>query len=136
MKKSKFEFSNPHLVEMLYCENNDFTYDPSQGALDVPISISSDEKRDDSSYAAEVSLQIVIGEQASSLPFYIKMVMAANFKWEPNLFSSQQLSSLLSQNAPALLLSYARPIVSNITNVSRYPVYNLPYIDFTKPDNN
>ena len=44
MKKSKFEFSNPHLTKMEYYENDGFTYDPSQGALDVPITIGRNQK--------------------------------------------------------------------------------------------
>lgn len=38
--------------------------------------------------------------------------------------------AMLKCNAPALLLSYMRPIVANITNVSKFPVYNLPFVNF------
>lgn len=134
MKKSKFEFSNPHLTKMEYYENDGFTYDPSQGALDVPITIGRNQTVDDSSHSAEVSLQIQIGQDDSTLPFYIDTVMSANFRWDAESYSPEQVSHLLSQNAPALLLSYARPIIATITNSSSFPVYNIPFLDFTQSD--
>lgn len=134
MKKSNFQFSNPHLVELHYHENSDFKVDPPNSILDVPISIESNEKRSDTSPVADVSLHIQVGSESNDLPFYVSMVMAANFKWDANCYSSEQLDSLLQQNAPALLLTYARPIIANITNSSGFPAYNLPYINFTQED--
>ena len=134
MKKSKFEFSTPHLVRIEYHENDGFTYDASRGAIDVPIAISRDERIADSSHSAEVSLQIQIGQSNSTLPFYIETVMSANVRWDPDAFSDEQVPNLLSQNAPALLLSYARPIIASITNASVFPTYNIPFLDFTKAD--
>ena len=43
MKKSNFQFSNPHLVELHYHENSDFKIDAPNSVLDVPISIESNE---------------------------------------------------------------------------------------------
>ena len=132
MKKSNFQFSNPHLVELHYHENNDFKAEASNGLLDVPISIESNEKRSDTSPAADVSLHIQVGSESKDLPFYVSIVMAADFRWDDTLYSPEQLDSLLQQNAPALLLAYARPIIANITNSSGYPAYKLPYINFTQ----
>lgn len=134
MKKSQFEFSNPHLVKIEYHENDGFTYDPSRGAIDVPITIGRNKKIADSSHSAEVSLQIQIGQSNNTLPFYIEIVLSANFQWNSDVFSEEQVSNLLSQNAPALLLSYARPIIASITNVSAFPTYNIPFLDFTQSD--
>ena len=134
MKKSNFQFSNPHLVELHYHENSDFKIDVPNSILDVPISIESTEKRSDTSPVADVSLHIQVGSESNDLPFYVSMVMAANFKWDADCYSSEQLDSLLQQNAPALLLTYARPIIANITNSSGLPAYNLPYINFTQED--
>ena len=55
----------------------------------------------------------------------------ANFRWMEG-FEKEQIDLLVSQNAPALLLSYARPIISMTTNASHYPAYNIPFINFTK----
>ena len=53
----------------------------------------------------------------------------AKIKWNSELEDSK-VNSFLNQNAPALLLSYARPIISMITNASRFPAYNIPFINF------
>lgn len=132
MKKSDFQFSNPHLVELHYHENSNFKVDASNDILDVPISIESNEKRSETSPIADVSLHVQVGSESNNLPFYVSIVMAANFKWNENCYSSAQIDSLLAQNAPALLLTYARPIIASITNSSGYPAYNLPYINFTQ----
>ena len=134
MNMSYFHFSNPHLVELHYHENSDFKIDAPNSVLDVPISIESNEKRSGTSPVADVSLHIQVGSESKDLPFYVSMVMAANFKWDEDFYSSEQLDSLLQQNAPALLLTYARPIIANITNSSGFPAYNLPYINFTQED--
>ena len=54
--------------------------------------------------------------------------MASDFKWED--LDEKTVDSMLNLNAPALLLSYMRPIVANITNSSKFPTYNLPFINF------
>lgn len=35
----------------------------------------------------------------------------------------------LKVNAPSLLLGYMRPLISNITNSSQYPTFNIPFLD-------
>ena len=55
----------------------------------------------------------------------------ANFRWSEAL-DEQRRDSLLKQNAPALLVSYARPIIAMITNASRFPAFNIPFINFTE----
>lgn len=68
-----------------------------------------------------------IGEISEKNPFFINISEAAGFKWEDD---TEDVDKLLSQNAPALLLSYMRPTISMITAASKYPAYNLPYINF------
>ena len=48
--------------------------------------------------------------------------------------AEEQQEKLLTQNAPALLLSYMRPLVASATAASPYPAYHLPFIDFTKEE--
>ena len=43
----------------------------------------------------------------------------------------EQIDNLLRKNAPALLLSYARPLIASITNASKFPTYNIPFLDFS-----
>ena len=48
--------------------------------------------------------------------------------WEDEL-EDMLVDKLLKANATSLILSYMRPIISNITNNSKYPVFNLPFLD-------
>ena len=79
---------------------------------------------------ALVSLNIVIGEKSKSFPFYLSITMSAQFVCDKN--KSEIFHELLETNAPALLLSYARPIVSVITSQSGFPTLNLPFMNFKK----
>lgn len=51
------------------------------------------------------------------------------FRWD-NEVENEDL--LLKQNAPALLFSYIRPIIATITASSKYPAYDLPFVNFTE----
>lgn len=54
--------------------------------------------------------------------------MEAIFTWENNL-DPNMVKKLLKVNAPSLLLGYMRPLISNITNSSQYPTFNIPFLD-------
>ena len=82
---------------------------------------------------ATVSLTIEIGETDDNVPFYIKAKEQADFKWDESV-ADIMLDRLLNQNAPSLLLSYLRPIVAQVTNSSKYGVYNIPFVNFTSND--
>lgn len=43
---------------------------------------------------------------------------------------------MINTSAPAPLLGYMRPIVASITNSSKYPAYNLPFINFLNDSDN
>ena len=72
-----------------------------------------------------------IGGMTNEYPFVIKIIMASDFMWEDEL-EDGLVDKLLKANATSLILSYMRPIISNITNNSKYPVFNLPFLDMQK----
>lgn len=75
---------------------------------------------------AVVNLKLKIGENNEKYPFHIELEIYATFKCEDEgLFDK-----LVKNNAPALLLSYARPIISLVTAQSGYPAFNLPFMSF------
>ena len=57
--------------------------------------------------------------------------MGSEFSWEDEK-EDDLISELLNINAPALLTGYMRPIISLITSSSRFPTFNLPFLDFTQ----
>lgn len=128
MVTSQFQFSNPILVELQFSLNNEYSVESEDISVDLDIQIG---KKRISETEALVELTIIIGADNKEAPFYIKAVEGAQFRWEKGAFDGEDsIDRLLSVNAPALLLSYLRPIISNVTGVSKYPAYNIPFINF------
>ena len=126
---SLFQFTNPiltdleiHLNEGFNGENND--------KVEIETNISVNIFREENTNKATVSLTVEIGERVDNAPFYIKTKEKADFKWDESL-NDDMIEKLLNQNAPSLLLSYLRPIVAQVTNASKYGVYNIPFVNFT-----
>ena len=133
MEKSRFQFTNPILKRLEFTLHDDFS---KRGRTEMGINLSANFQRtqnEDQTLAntALVSVTISVGAKDNSTPFYIEAEEEANFKWEENIFTEEQIDALLNHNAVALLISYLRPIIANITAASPYPTYNLPYIDLT-----
>lgn len=126
MKTSDFQFSNPSLTKLNFQIYDDFEKETGKN---IEFTIKSDIKIDKSEIEniASVELTLEIGEVGENIPFVINISQYANFKWGADM---EDVDELLSQNAPALLLSYMRPIISLITAASKYPAYNLPYMNF------
>ena len=58
------------------------------------------------------------------------MTIGAKFLWD-DVYDEETLRDLLSKNAPALLLGYARPIIANMTSAGPMAAYHLPFYNFT-----
>lgn len=128
MRTSQFQFSNPVLTNLRFIINN--TYEKKNENINVNINLNIEKKRINNN-EAEVELTIEIGEKTEKMPFHIVATEGAMFKWADESFSSdEEIDKLLNINAPALLLSYLRPIISTVTAASKYPAYNIPFINF------
>lgn len=126
---SNFKFSNPRLTELNYLLDQNFKVNQSR-QVEVPLTCSTNVKRHATNNEAYVELTITLGKNDGESPFYIVATEAAFFKWTPDMDFKSDI--LLTQNAPALLLGYLRPLIATITSMSPYNAYNLPFIDFTK----
>lgn len=123
MKESNFQFSDPRLIFLKFDINEDFEKDTYEGFSlnnDVTKLIISEGKE------ALVILTLLIGDQSNKSPFFIELKMGAKFKCG----DSCTFDKLIDTNAPAMLLSYARPIVSLITSQSGFSAFNIPFINF------
>lgn len=127
MKESDFQFTDPSLTFIQFQENKEFSIEKGK-EIEIRTNISVSNKKI-SATEAVVELQIILGEESGKSPFYLKTVFMARFKWVPDL-DKDLVNIFLNQNAPALLLSYARPIISITTNASHFPSYNIPFINF------
>lgn len=125
MKKSKFQFSNPNLIKLVFEINPNFNE-----KLFESLKLESQTKiiKTQGQNKANVEMSLDIGGMKKEYPFVIKIIMASDFMWE-NELEEVLADKLLKANAPSLILSYMRPIISNITNNSKYSVFNLPFLD-------
>lgn len=125
LKISKFQFSNPNLIKLVFEINPNFDEE-----LFESLKLESQTKiiKTQGQNTANVEMCLDIGGMKKEYPFAIKIIMASDFKWKDEL-EEALVDKLLKANAPSLILSYMRPIVSNITNNSKYSVFNLPFLD-------
>ncbi len=64
-------------------------------------------------------------------PFFISITQLGEFEY-PSDLDRTDLENLLNINAPAVLLSYIRGLISQITAFSGYPALIIPLINFAK----
>lgn len=131
MKLSGFQFRNPVMTKSIFKLNSGFQQKEHE-EVEMPVQINAHRNSSGDDTSAYVEVEVVVGEESDQLPFYVAVSYGADFKWLSDDFDEKKVEYLLSQNAPALLLGYARVAISMITNFSPYPAYNLPFIDLTK----
>ena len=129
MEASQFQFSNPILIDSIFkineeYEGEDINYN------DIPVSFDIEVMKHEKNPEALVQLKVEVGEKGDKYPFYALATEGAHFRW--NSDEIQNPNIFLEQNAPALLLSYLRPIIANLTAASICDAYNLPFINFSK----
>lgn len=122
-KLSKFQYTTPRIINFKYSAN--LNLEEKNYSLNIKhtkkISLISANE-------AEVVLNMKIAAQDES-PIDIEFSVVAKFRWQD--LSDENIKYMLNQTAPALLVGYARPIVSMFTNASGLSPFNLPMIDFT-----
>ena len=129
MEKSPFQFSNPVLRTLRMQLNDGFSI-PSGGSVPAETHFQSYVTPSQTEPTAVVSLKFQMGKSDNRFPFFLEAEMAAQFAWDTQA-SDATVKIWLSQNAPALLLSYLRPIVANTINATGMPPYNIPFMNFT-----
>lgn len=130
MKESSLKFTNPSITHLVFDINSEFKEKDSvsiTNTFNVEVSKGKDES------AAVVQLNIIVGDKdfSKDVPFYFNITIGAMFSWD-DVYDDETLQTLLSKNAPALLLGYARPIIANITESSPIPAYHIPFYNFTE----
>lgn len=128
MRESKFQFINPHLEEIYFAENPGFDVNETEPGMNNSFQIQV--KRSKEFNRAKVELTLESHADNEKTPFTLRVRVAADFRWDD--LEEKHIDAMLKVNAPSLLLGYMRPIVASVTNVSKFPVYNLPFMDFTK----
>ena len=127
--ESAFQYKKPYLQKVDYLINKEF--DPKgKSSVEIQVNMSVELNKDSELSEATVALHVEIGEKDERSPYYIAVTEEARFKWDSGL-TEEQIDRLLNQNAPTLLLSYIRPLVSQVTASSPYGAYDIPFMNFT-----
>ncbi len=129
--ESSFQFTNPVLSNIEFSYNDAFNNQENK-EVQISMNMSINIEKQENSNEALVGLTVTIGGTNED-PFYVKATEKANFRWESSLDDSV-VEGLLNQNAPALLLSYLRPIIVQVTAASPISAYNIPFINFTRKE--
>lgn len=137
MKSSPFKFINPVLEECEFQANNGFLKEiktgiDAQNKVNIKVNIKRNERKvsDESRF---LSMQVEVGEKNDSCPFYARVRMQAVFQMPADI-SEELKKSFMNVNAPALLYSYIRPVIAEMTGNSMFPRYNLPFMNFTNDE--
>lgn len=127
MKQSDFQFNTPVLTKFEF--NNSEKIHSKNIANDLAFAIRVSRSEINPEAIVEVCLKI--NDDSGKFGFWIVAKIGASFKWEPSL-TNDNINGLLTQNAPALLISYLRPIVAEITRCSPVGSVDIPFIDVSE----
>lgn len=129
MKKSDFQFVQPYLQKLVFLENDQFDMDTEETEeIEMHNTFSLQVNKSTEEPVAIVTLNFEMNKDEKEVPFKIEASISSLFRWQ--IMNDEQVDRMLRINAPAMLLSYLRPIISQITNSSKFPVYDLPFLNF------
>ena len=132
MKKSSFKIISTSTEEVVF-KKNDLFISKNENInlkLDSNIEVIFLENN-----RARVVLEFNIFDEKNldTVPFFIKVKESGIFEWKEDT-NFETVNNLLHINAPALLLSYIRSIISQLVAFSGYTSLVIPFIDFSTKD--
>lgn len=136
MKNSEFQLINKPIIKKSYFElNEDFLNKDKEILLDIKntVSVFTNECSDE----AKVTLDLWIfkDKDFDEIPFRINILIEGEFAWNEAIGDKEEiLNILLNQNAPAILYSYIRPVITSMTVEANISPLVIPIMDFTKND--
>ncbi|MEG2262685.1 MAG: protein-export chaperone SecB [Raoultibacter sp.] len=132
MALSDFQFTSPVLLGIQMNVNKDYTPDKEK-KVPIHAEVNVNVLKVKALNEAQVTLYLSVNKDMSdSAPYVIEAEITSLFTWDKEAYTDEMLNGLLKQNAPALLISYIRPLIAMITNASPYETCTIPFMDFTK----
>ena len=133
MKESNFQLiGKPKLNRIDYQTNRNFTF-VKELQLELNNDITITKNAEEGAPEAIVLLKagIFSGKQLDEVPFQFNMEIEGFFKWTEELAENEDLlETMLNQNAPAILYSYLRPLITLITVEADMPPLVIPLMNF------
>ncbi len=130
MEKSIFQIINHKLTYFHFEKNKNFQ---KKGTISLDVKGDTQISKDKQKNIAIVTFTLSLFKDfpIDEVPFFTELQMEGTFKWVAEV-KEEHLKELLHMNAPAILLSYMRPFISQVTTYAGYPPLILPLMDFTK----
>ncbi|MGB4406615.1 MAG: protein-export chaperone SecB [Sphaerochaeta sp.] len=132
MKKSGFQLVNQRLLSVSYALNTNYKL----GTESIPLEIIGTRKithLENNHAQVMFTIDIFSRTDSSKAPMKATISHEGEFSWDDS-FAKDQIETLLKYNAPAILLSYDRSILSMLTAYSNLPVLLLPLINFVESE--
>lgn len=131
MKKSDYSFTQPYIKESFFKLNTGFQKNPIDSiGLSTKVKFYTDYQSGENNNFSVCGLIVEVGEESEELPFFVKVVMEAEFSWKDK--TEKEIDRFLKVNAPSLLAGYIRPIITFLTANSPYSPFNLSFINFSE----
>ena len=128
MKESFFRLRSQFTEEIIFKKNSDF----KDRKIKLKVSHKLEIKNiDETSSSVKLTFNIFTEEELEVSPFFISITQLGELQY-PSDLDKTDLENLLNINAPAVLLSYIRGLVSQITAFSGYPALIIPLMNFAK----
>lgn len=133
--RDDLRFNDPVLNDLTFKINKDFDKENFDGLDNLKYDLTFKDATPETSNADKdenvtvVVFTLSVGDEGISNPFSFLIEYEAEFYWSK--ISGIDEESFLRINAASILYSYCRPIVHNITGLSRFPSLNLPFYNFT-----
>lgn len=128
MKESFFQLKEQNITNVEFIKNNLCNEHNLKLEFKHNIKVTNINERE-----AVVSLEFSVFNKkfTEKIPFYINIKIEGIFIWK-EINDEDLLNSLLYENAPAVLLSFIRSMISQITAYSGYPTLIIPLLNFKK----
>jgi preprotein translocase subunit SecB len=131
MKKSSFKIISQRLKDVKYFINTDFEFlKNKQVSLEMDFSTKINKHAEKP--IAEVLFTLKLFGKSDNAPFTGEITYQGLFEWEKDT-PPENVDKYLNYNAAALLYSYIRPVITNLTAMSNLPPLTIPFMNF-QPD--
>jgi preprotein translocase subunit SecB len=125
MEKSALSMGKVYISEVIYKLNPKFNNPENEISADINAVLYRTQL--DNSCIANLRTTIFNEELTEDIPFFALIGVLSVFKWEGNL--TKELLEQYSTNMAAILYSYTRPLVAQITAFSNMPPLHLSVMD-------
>ena len=128
MKKSGFQLINERVLSLDYKINEKSEIKN----IDLKLSGNTEIHKFEQNKAKVIfSFSVFKNEPIESVPFKIEIIIEGIFTWNEEI-PIDKIDQLLNTNAPAILISYIRSLITQLTVLSGFPALVIPLLNFTK----